>query len=121
MTTPNENSSTWLDLYDYRRRVAALYREREMRERQGDNPVAIWDHWREERDQLFKDHPQSALSAEERTNFTGLRYFPYDPALRVEATLTPQPAQGTNELPSSGPRPVQYPRACLIAFMLDGA
>jgi hypothetical protein len=41
--------------------------------------------------------------------------------LRIEATLTPQPAQGTEELPSSGPRPVQYPRAGTISFTLDGA
>jgi len=127
MTTPAKNPPTWLDLYDYRRRVAALYQKRGLRETTGDDPAAIWDNWRKERDWLFKEHPQSALSAEDRATFTGLRYFPYDPALRVEATLTPQPAQGTEgtqgteELPSSGPHPVQYPRAGTISFMLDGA
>ncbi len=121
MTTPTNSSPTWLDLYDYRRRVTALYQKRELREATGDNPAAIWDNWREERDLLFKEHPQSALSAEERATFTGLRYFPYDHALRIEATLTPQPAQGTEELPSSGSHPVQYPRAGTISFALDGA
>jgi hypothetical protein len=121
MTTPAENPPTWLDLYDYRLRVAALYQKRELRETTGDDPAAVWDNWREERDLLFKEHPQSALSAEERATFTGLRYFPYDPALRIEATLTPQPAQGTEELPSSGPHPVQYPRAGTISFTLDSA
>jgi uncharacterized protein (DUF1684 family) len=121
MTMTNEAAPTWLDLYDYRRRVAALYQQRELREATGDGPVAIWDDWREERDWLFREHPQSALAAAERAMFTGLRYFPYDPALRVEATLAPQPAQGTEELPSSGPHPVQYPRAGAISFKLDGA
>ncbi|HEY7022380.1 MAG TPA: DUF1684 domain-containing protein [Ktedonobacterales bacterium] len=121
MTTPAENPPTWLDLYDYRRRVAALYQKRELRETTGDDPAAIWDRWREERDWLFKEHPQSALSAEDRATFTTLRYFPYDHALRIEATLAPQPAQGTEELPSSGPHPVQYPRAGTISFTLDGA
>src|SRR5690242_16549182 len=121
MTTPTDNAPTWLDLYDYRRRVAALYQKRELRETTGDDPAAIWNHWREERDWLFKEHPQSALSAEDRATFTGLRYFPYDHALRIEATLTPQPAQTTEELPSSGPHPVQYPRAGTISFTLDGA
>jgi uncharacterized protein (DUF1684 family) len=116
----NEVAPTWLDLYDYRRRVAAIYQKRELREATGDDPVAIWNYWREERDRLFREHSQSALSAEDRAVFSGLRYFPYDPALRVEATLTPQPAQGTEELPSSGPRPVQYPRAGTISFSLDG-
>jgi uncharacterized protein (DUF1684 family) len=121
MTIPAENPPTWLDLYDYRRRVAALYQKRERRETTGDDPAAIWDRWREERDWLFKEHPQSALSAEDRAAFTGLRYFPYDHALRIEATLTPQPAQGTEELPSSGPHSVQYPRAGTISFTLDSA
>lgn len=121
MTTPANHPPTWLELYDYRRRVAALYRERELREAMEDDPVAIWDRWREERDRLFKEHPQSAFNAEERARFTGLRYFPYDPALRIEATLAPQPAQGTEELPSSGPHPVQYPRAGVMSFTLDGA
>jgi uncharacterized protein (DUF1684 family) len=121
MTLPAENLPTWLDLYDYRRRVAALYQKRELRETTGDDPAAIWNHWREERDLLFKEHPQSALSAEHRATFTGLRYFPYDPTLRLEATLTPEPAQGVAELPSSGPHPVQYPRAGTISFALAGA
>jgi uncharacterized protein (DUF1684 family) len=121
MMTPAENPPTWLDLYDYRLRVAALYQKRELRETTGDDPAAIWNRWRQERDQLFEEHPQSALSAEDRTSFTGLRYFPYDPALRIEATLTPEPAQGVEELPSSGPHPVQYPRAGTVSFALDGA
>jgi uncharacterized protein len=121
MTTPNENPHKWLDLYDYRLRVAALYQKRELRETTGDDPAAIWDNWRIERDRLFKEHPQSALGAEERAVFTSLRYFPYDHALRIAATLAPQPAQGTVELPSSGPRPVQYPRAGTISFTIEGA
>jgi uncharacterized protein (DUF1684 family) len=121
MMTQTDTSPTWLDLYDYRRRVAALYQKRELREATGGDPAAIWDNWREERDWLFKEHPQSALNAEDRASFTALRYFAYDPTLRIEATLAPQPAQGSEELPSSGPRPVQYPRAGVISFTLDGA
>jgi uncharacterized protein (DUF1684 family) len=121
MTAPTATPPTWLDLYDYRRRVAALYQKRALREATGDDPAAIWEHWREERDWLFKEHPQSALNAEDRATFTGLRYFPYDPTLRVEATLAPQPAQETEELPSSGPRSVQYPRAGTVTFSLNGA
>src|SRR5262249_27485057 len=37
------------------------------------------------------------------------------------ATLTPEPAQETQELPSSGPHPVLYPRAGTISFALNGA
>src|SRR5262245_52090818 len=99
MLTPTDNAPTWLDLYDYRRCVATLYQKRELREATGDDPAAIWNRWREERDRLFKEHPQSALSAIDRARFTGLRYFPFNPALRIEATLTPQSAQDADELP----------------------
>jgi uncharacterized protein (DUF1684 family) len=124
MTAPTATPPTWLDLYDYRRRVAALYQKRALREATGDDAAAIWERWREERDWLFKEHPQSALNAEDRARFSGLSYFPYDPALRIAATLTPQLAQETHEaeeLPSSGPRPVQYPRAGAVTFSLNGA
>jgi uncharacterized protein (DUF1684 family) len=121
MTTPTDVPATWLDLYDFRRRVAQIYRARETQERQGDDPGAIWERWRDARDHLFKEHPQSALNAADRATFTGLSYFPYDPALRVEATLTPDPAAGTEELPSSGPRPMLFPRAGTVLFALVGA
>jgi uncharacterized protein (DUF1684 family) len=121
MMTQPDTPPTWLDLYDYRHRVTAIYCEREVREARRDDPGAIWNYWREERNRLFREHPQSAFSAEDRASFSGLSYFPYDPTLRIEATLAPQPAQGTEELPSSGPHPVQYPRAGTISFTLDGA
>src|SRR5215831_11216167 len=119
--TQSDKPPTLLDLYDYRRRVAALYQRRQLREATGDDPAAIWNNWREERDWLYKAHPQSAFSAEDRVTFTGLRYFPYDPSLRIEATLTPAPTQEAEELPTSGPRPVLYPRAGTISFALNGA
>ena len=82
MTTSTNSSPTWFDLYDYRRRVTALYQKRELREATGDDPVAIWNYWREERDLLFKEHPQSAPQRRGPRSLHSLRYFPYDPALR---------------------------------------
>ena len=74
-----------LDLWDYRRRVAEIYRSvRASRE-----PEGAWTEWRERRDQLFLEHPQSPLSAEQKAAFTGLDYFPYDPAWRYETTVKP--------------------------------
>jgi len=119
--TQSKTSPTWLDLYDYRRRVAALYQRRQVQETMGDDPAAIWTNWRKERDRLFKEHPQSAFSAEVRATFTGLRYFPYAPSLRIEATLIADPTLETQELPNSGPRPVLYPRAGTISFAINGA
>lgn len=73
--------SHYLDLYDYRCRVAALYRERNRAVLAGEDPVSILQRFRKERDHLFASHPQSALDAEQKRRFQGLRYFPYNPAL----------------------------------------
>src|SRR6266487_1256418 len=79
--------SEFLDLYDYRCRVAAMYRERNHALLSGENAAAVLQHFRQQRDQLFAQHPQSALDEEQRGAFDGLRYFPYNPAGCCEATI----------------------------------
>ena len=72
-----------LDLLDYRRRVFELYQS----VRTADDPAAAWALWRTTRDDLFRDHPQSALDAAQKAAFTGLPYYDYDPAFRVVAPI----------------------------------
>lgn len=72
-----------LDLLDYRRRVFELYRDVRAA---GDDPAA-WQRWRQVRDDLFHNHPQSALDDAQKTVFTGLKYYPYRPAFRVVARI----------------------------------
>ncbi len=79
--------SSYLELYDYRCRVAALYRERNRATLAGEDAAAILQRFREGRDHLFAHHPQSALDEEQRRVFTGLRYFPYNQALCVGAEI----------------------------------
>jgi uncharacterized protein (DUF1684 family) len=67
------------ELADYRRHVAAMYAA--VRDSTLD-PVSTCQRFRAERDHLFRTHPQSALSPERRSAFSGLRYFDYDPAYR---------------------------------------
>jgi len=73
--------SEYLELYDYRCRVAAMYRERTQAYLAGEDAEGVLRHFREARDDLFANHPQSALDEEQRRNFRGLRYFPYNPAM----------------------------------------
>lgn len=73
-----------LELADYRREVASLYREVR---RLGAGPEAH-TLWRRERDRLFADHPQSALAAEARSAFDGLPYYPYDPDFATLGRVT---------------------------------
>ena len=74
-------SEQYLDLYDYRCRVAAMYRERAQSYLAGESAETVLQHFRETKDDLFAHHPQSALDEEQRQHFRGLRYFPYNPAL----------------------------------------
>jgi len=47
-------------------------------------PEQGWRRWRAGRDDLFRDHPQSPSPG-----YTGLDYFPYDPALRLLVHVEP--------------------------------
>lgn len=120
----NDTAPTWLDLYDWRCRVAAMYRERARRIAAGDDPVAVWDAFRAMKDALFASHPQSPLERASRATFRGLTYFPYDPAYCVTATLTPEaPETSEDEVmaPSSGPNAMPLRRAGRVTFTLAGA
>lgn len=81
MVTPAEA----LDLLDWRRSVAGLYAS------VGAAPDPEHAHriWRAARDELFRTHPQSPLTADDPLHATGLPYWPYDPALRFEAEVRP--------------------------------
>jgi uncharacterized protein len=121
MSIDETTQPTWLDLYDYRERVAAMYRERDAALRHGDGAEAALGRFRAEKDALFAAHPQSALEPGERASFTGLRYFPYNPALRLEATLTPVATEAITDAPSSGPHPMPLRHAARLDFSVDSA
>jgi uncharacterized protein (DUF1684 family) len=72
-----------LDLLDYRRRVTEMYRA----VREGNGSPAACAHFRQQRDDLFRTHPQSALDEEQKRTFTGLPYYDYDPGFRVVARV----------------------------------
>jgi uncharacterized protein len=74
-----------LELLDWKRRVFELYAE----VRANVDPEDAWRHWRAVRDDLFRTHPQSALTPEGRERFSGLEYFAYDASLRVPAEVEP--------------------------------
>lgn len=79
--------SDYLNLFDYRSRVAEMYRERMRATLAGEDATAIWQRFREARNKLFAYHPQSALDEEQQREFQELRYFPYNPAMCVVAEI----------------------------------
>ncbi len=82
--------SDLLVLYDYRNRVAAMYRERNQALLDGGDAKLVCDRFRAARNDLFAMHPQSALDQEQREQFEGLRYFPYAPSFCVVAEVDSQ-------------------------------
>jgi uncharacterized protein (DUF1684 family) len=113
--------ATWLDLYDWRDRVARMYRERNAALRAGEGAEVALGRFRTQKNDLFKLHPQSPLGPEARATFNGLQYFAYDPALRVEATLEPLTEAALIEAPSSGQKSSVFPRVARVTFSIAGA
>jgi hypothetical protein len=71
-------------LQDWRRQVADLYAQvRRLPAQEG------WQLWRQVRDRLFAEHPQSPLAQSRRSRFAGIALYDYDPALRFAAALRP--------------------------------
>lgn len=112
---------TWLDLYDWRERVAQIYRARTGEWRAGEEPRAIWARWRAAKDNLFRLHPQSPLVAEQRGAFAGLRYFPHDPAYAIEAELEPVSDEHEAQLDASGAHTMRFRKAAAAHFSFNGA
>ena len=117
---PASPSPTWLDLYDWRSRVARMYRDRDAAHRASEDPQAVLTRFRAAKDALFATHPQSPLDASNQPSFSGLLYFDYDPNLRVTATLAPIAAEETVDAPSSGPHAMPMRRAATLDFAVAG-
>jgi hypothetical protein len=79
-------SSSYLQLADYRRQVFEIYaRVREPTL----SPEARWQRFHLDQDNLFKTHPQTALTPRQVENFTSLRYYPYNPDYRFTLPIEP--------------------------------
>ena len=109
----------FLALADWRRRVAQIYAA--WRRESASDPLSASQRWRQARDELFRDHPQSPIPNDARARFSGLSYFEYDPAYRLTASVEladptddphapDSPAGGLLQLPSSGAEQFSFRR-----------
>jgi uncharacterized protein len=97
-----------LELADWRERVAGLYL----------SDLDLAD-FRAARDRLFAGHPQSPIPVEERAGFTGLDYFPANPAAVVDVPM--RPAEGYESIDTGGPDGVVRYRRVAVADTPWGA
>jgi uncharacterized protein (DUF1684 family) len=79
-----------LDIADWRLRTFALYET--VRRIAAEDPAEAHSLWRHERDRMFATHPASALTAEDKAQFSGLKTADYDPVYRFYVPLTPEGA-----------------------------
>jgi uncharacterized protein (DUF1684 family) len=110
------NLAQYTELVDYRRSVSDLYgiaRNKKL------EPADRLTKFRRKRDRLFATHSQSALSPEQKLDFTGLKYFNYDPGYRLLAPFDSRVEPGTleMELPEEGI--IHLLRIGRIHFTLD--
>ena len=102
-------SNGYLELTDWRRRVASMYTE--WRAASAVDPEAAAAAFRVAKDQLFADHPQSPLLPDDRPRFKGLAYWPYDRAWRMTVQLVADEATpaGPHTEPATGVAPPGAP------------
>jgi uncharacterized protein (DUF1684 family) len=105
-----------LTLLNWKRRVFALYAE----VRADPDPEHAWQHWRDTRDRLFREHPQSPIPVDERAGYAGAPCFDYDPALRAIATVE-RAEHERREIATSGTSPYAFLRFARAHFTLGGA
>jgi uncharacterized protein (DUF1684 family) len=110
----------YLDLHDYRRQVFAHYRERNEALRADRDPAEVWERFRQRRDALFADHPQSALEIGRREETRSLRYFPYNPSACVEAEVDPAVEPKRLQVSTSGEEAMTMLRVAAVRFSLGG-
>lgn len=88
-----------LTLLDWRRRVAAMYAD--VRTTVDGDPEGTLACFREAKDRLFAEHEDSPIPVAKRPAFTGLPYWPYDPAMRF---IVPVEAMEHVEAPATSIR-----------------
>ena len=73
-----------------------------------------------ELDEFFKTHPQSPLTREQKASFSGLSYFPENPALDLEVEVEPITPRDTIEMQTSTGDTQVYQRYGRFKFEVDG-
>ena len=76
--------------------------------------------FRHEKDRFMKSHPQSPLTAQQKRDFSGLKYYPENPALRFEVAVTPDPEKPSVVMATSTGDEQHYVREGFFRFTVDG-
>jgi uncharacterized protein (DUF1684 family) len=76
--------------------------------------------FRKEKDQLFQKDPDSPLTPDQKRDFQGLKYFPENPALRLEARVEEYPVKDRITMQTTTGDVQSYIRYGKFRFSVDG-
>jgi len=77
------------------------------------------EEFRRDKDEFFKEDPQSPLTAAQKLNFNGLNYFPEDPALRLVLPVEEFETKEKIKMPTSTGEVQVYTRYGKIKFAVE--
>jgi hypothetical protein len=78
------------------------------------------DQFRAQKDDLFLHDWQSPLEADQRKDFTGLKYYPENPALRLTVSIEPYADQETVTMITSTGSAREYVKHGQFSFEVNG-
>ncbi|OGO11262.1 MAG: hypothetical protein A2Z66_02135 [Chloroflexi bacterium RBG_13_66_10] len=78
------------------------------------------ERFRREKGDFFRTNPSSPLTAAQRQSFTGLRYFPPNPGLRLMLEVEEFPVQNAVQMQTTTGDVQSYERFGRIRFEVDG-
>ena len=82
--------------------------------------ISELEAFRNEKDDFFRQDPQSPLTPDQKRNFQGLNYFPENPDLRLEIKAEELPKKERIEMQTSSGDIQAYFRHSRIHFVVDG-
>jgi uncharacterized protein (DUF1684 family) len=82
--------------------------------------MTVLDEFRKEKDEVFGRDHQSPLTNSQKQKFSGLSYFPENPALRLELTLDEFPVKEEGQIQTSTGEVQVFERVGRIQFSVDG-
>ncbi len=82
--------------------------------------MSVLAEMRAEKDSFLKHHPQSPLTREQKQTFTGLSYFPENPALRLEVEVEKFNPPETIRMNTSTGEVQTYQRYGRFTFTVEG-
>jgi len=78
------------------------------------------DDFRKQKDDFFRQSPQSPLSPQQQADFDGLRYFPENPSLDLEVEVSPFDEQETIQMQTTTGDVQTYERYGRFEIEVDG-